>query len=77
MPTISFELTSGEMTRLVNAICSQHHYQDTINGEANPETKAQFARRTVVDFLKDKVHTYERALAIQQAEAGLTEVTIV
>lgn len=63
MATIQFTLSNADQTRLVNAITSLNGYQETINGQPNPETKGQFTLRIVREHLKAQVKQYERTQA--------------
>ena len=46
MADITFTLSPANMTRLINATCVRGGYSATLpDGGANPETKAQFAKR--------------------------------
>ncbi len=47
--------SAATVTMVVDAFCNQYGYQTTINGQANPQTKAQFALAQVDKFIKDTV----------------------
>ena len=58
--------------RVVNGVAYQHGYADTIadeNGDEidNPETKAAYAKRMVIQNIKSAVRSYE---AVQAAETA-------
>ena len=66
MADLKITVPSAILTRVLNGFCGQHGYQTTINGQANPESKADFATRKIREFVKDSVKAYE---ATQAAEA--------
>ena len=75
MPSITIDVpSSSDLTRVVDAICGTYNYQANIpnNGGTvpNPETKNQYSKRMVAEFLKKLTRTWEK----QQAEktAGVT-----
>lgn len=47
-----------------DAICSEFNYQDTIDGQPNPETKNQFAQRQLdtysYEWAKNVIRSYRR-----------------
>lgn len=61
MAQISITIPDSVLNRVVDAICAQHDYQATINGAPNPETKSQFARRMIREFVKGCVRRQEMA----------------
>lgn len=64
MATISIEIPNAQFNRVINAIASLRGYQDEIfdidgNPQPNSETRAQFARRQIVEFVIEHVRTFE------------------
>lgn len=49
----SFETGAVPLVEIVDAFASAYHYQATIDGQPNPETKVAFARRMVRQYIKD------------------------
>lgn len=69
MPDITITIPSTKLDRVVNGICGHYGYQAEINGEPNPESKVQFAKRMLVSYVKDCVMTYE----IREANTASSE----
>jgi len=60
--------------RVIDGVAGQHGYQETVLDEEgneipNPETKAQFAKRVILEGVKNAVLSWE---AVQAAEAART-----
>lgn len=53
--------------RVLDAVAAMNGYQDQIDGQPNPETKGQFARRMHREWLKNQVVEHEGNLAGIQA----------
>lgn len=51
MATITFTIPDNQIGQLVDDICLALNYQSTIDGQANPETKTQFARRMIRQYM--------------------------
>jgi hypothetical protein len=45
MALVTFNIPDAVMPDLISAYCDSFGYQTEINGQPNPETRAQFARR--------------------------------
>jgi hypothetical protein len=71
MAQIVITFPDAQQNRVVNAICSLYNYRTTIGGEANPETKAQFAKRMVLLNFKNLVAQGEGKVAIETATAEI------
>ncbi len=71
---ITFTIPDAKATRIIDGICGNLNYQTTIQADnkdiPNPETKNQFAKRMIIQLMKDHVIAYERRLA--QETAGQT-----
>ena len=39
----------------IDDFCYQNNYQDVINGEPNPQTKVQYAKQVISQFIKDSI----------------------
>lgn len=73
MPTISLTLSTAAANELTDAF--GENYPDTINGQPNPETKAQFAKRQLVALIKQQVMSFRRTQAAAAASAVDPEIT--
>lgn len=81
MATLSISIPDDQAARVRNSFCAQYGYQETINGEPNPETKAQFMKQKIIQFVKESIKAHERQAASetagqQAAEAVESEVTL-
>jgi hypothetical protein len=74
MPTICHTLSAADLTRTVDALSVRWGYQDTINGEPNPQTKGEFVRQKIGQWVKGEVRAHE--LGTAQAAVTVTEVSI-
>lgn len=45
----------AEDSQNLDDYCSARGYADTVNGSPNPETKQQFLKREIIEFLKLQV----------------------
>jgi hypothetical protein len=79
MATLTFTFDTGNVptSEIVDALCATYNYQDTIDGQPNPETKAQFARKMVARMIGDVVRGYRLRLAREAAEVGVADVDLV
>lgn len=75
MPIVSFDLSSDHSTRLTNAICGLHNY-DHVSQETD-ETKAQFTKRILREWLKSQVRRWEQSEAQKAVVSNLTDIDIV
>ena len=57
--TLTITMTDAQGARAVTAICARHGYQATIDGQPNPETAGQFAKRQMIEWVKTQVKIYE------------------
>lgn len=68
MPAITITISTSAATELTEAIALQDGYSPILeDGSHNPETKAQFSRRKIIEMLKTKVRAYRRHVAMQSA----------
>ena len=85
-PTISIDIASGpELTRAVDAFCGTFGYQATIvNGGGvsipNPETRNQFAKRQLAEYVKRVTRSWEKEqaakIAAESADANSINLNI-
>lgn len=83
MATLSVSYDTGPvpLSRITDAFADAYGWTATItNGGGvtvpNPETKAQFMRRKVGEYIRDVVRGQELDAARRTAEAGVTGVTL-
>jgi hypothetical protein len=78
MPTLTFSYDTGNvpLSRIINSYAEQFGYVDTINGQPNPETKAEFARRMVRTQIVSVVRASEVGTAIKTAKDAVTPIDI-
>jgi len=65
---ISFTIPDDKIELVVDAFVDQYEYQETIDGEPNSETKAQFTKRMIIRHIKRIVKVYE----LEKANAAIT-----
>ena len=73
MPTtnITLTITTPTGTTVAEAIdlfCQHHGYENEINGAANPESKANFAKRTIARQVAEAIKTQRVINAKRSAE---------
>ena len=77
---ISFTVESNaKAAAFRDDFCAHHSYQETINGEPNPESKAAFFKRKIGEYIKECVKAHRvntaadsaRQTAIASAESGV------
>lgn len=64
---ISFTIPDDQVQRFVAAQAFKFGYQETVNGQPNPETKAQFIRRMQRQVWTDDIVKYEGKQAADSA----------
>jgi hypothetical protein len=69
MAIISIDI-STHGTRIQDAFAASYAYQATINGQPNPESKAQFTKRKIAEYVKDVVRAYEANKAAEDARVA-------
>jgi len=78
---ITITVSDDHFTRVVNALCIKYNYQDEIinpedgNLISNPQSKAQFARQKLIEYLKQltiEVEENEARKAISIAAPSIT-----
>lgn len=85
MPTVSLTLSAAAANEVNDAFASLYSYQATIqtgvDGDghpvmgANTETKAQFVKRKMIEFVKERVMTYRRQVALAAVSATDSDIT--
>lgn len=67
MAQVSITVPDACMTRLEDAFAATYGYQAIINGQPNPETKAQHARRKIKEHVWSVVRASETRAAAEAA----------
>ncbi len=62
---LTIVIPDDKIQLVVEAICSTQGYQVIYGGEPNPETRAQFAKRMIIEYIKSMVRLHERRVAEQ------------
>lgn len=65
--SIQINIDNTQLTRVINAMATSGAYQDTINGQPNPQTKAQFAKQMLVTYVMNTVKAVEAQTAVDSA----------
>ena len=69
MATMTINIPDAVANRVTNGVCARYGYQAVFeDGTPNPETKAQFAKRMVILFIKRAVREAEMEAAAKAAE---------
>lgn len=72
--TVTINFANDAMNaRIRNAFATAYGYQNTINGQPNPETKAQFRDRKIKEYIKEVVRSVERQAALAAVAPVTTE----
>jgi hypothetical protein len=72
MAQLTITVANSDVDRIMNAL----GYQETINGQPNPETKTAYAQRQIIEWLKSNVRRYEGSIAARAARAAASGNTI-
>jgi len=67
MATISITINNAQLATVVDAMASVNNYQDLINGLPNPESKNDFARRMLVEYVKNTCKAYTTSQSVEVA----------
>ena len=74
MPSVTFNLTSEHITRLINAFCGLHDYDSM--SEQTGETKQEFSLRILRGWLVSQVRRWEQSEAQKAAAAVVTDIEV-
>ena len=75
MATMTFTLSASDLTRAVDALSTRWGYAAVLpDGQANPQSKGEFVRQKIGQWIRREVHDHE--LATAQAAVTVTDVTI-
>lgn len=67
MAQVTFTIPNEIVTRVLDGVAYANGYQDEIDGQPNPESKADFAKRMICVYVKQCVVTYESGQSAQDA----------
>lgn len=80
MPKITLDIPADQMERVINALCKKYGYKEKVKKpdvpqlmnrpedfENNPESRAQFAKRMIIQLIKGIVKSIEVNDAIRSA----------
>lgn len=77
MSQITLTFPDDQQTRIINGICKDMGYSATLeDGSPNPETKAQFAKRVIIERIKNMVTSGELKEAEEAIQVDQTELNI-
>lgn len=88
MANITLVIPNNKITDIVESFAVNYGYQAKITNEAgeeidNPETKAQFAKRQILDFIKENYKVYksrqvetQRQQVIADAQAYTQDLSV-
>ena len=72
MADITITIPNAQLSRFVDAICYNNRYEENVpdvdgNVSPNPETRAQFARRMIIQYCVSHVESFEASRDAEQA----------
>lgn len=75
MANITLTIPDDKIQRIITAFTKEFGYQDNITNEdgttsPNPETKAQFTKRMVIEYIKQTTRNYEANIAAGAARVS-------
>jgi len=81
MANITITIPDAIASRVLNGFARRYGYAPTIDGEPNPETKAQFAKRKLIELIKQAVREAEvqeasNAAATTAAQSADTDIQL-
>jgi len=82
MATVTITIPTAITQRVMDGFCKKYGYSPTLEGdEPNPETKAQFVKRRIIEHIKKAVRDseIEDAVNIAAGSAGTsadTDITL-
>lgn len=65
-----FTIPNGKALKLLDYFASHHNYQDTIDGQPNPETKAQFMQRKMDEHIETWLRNIFRTEKERELQSG-------
>ncbi len=78
MAKIILNIPDAKLERITDGVCKNLGYEETNKDPEgkdipNPESKDQFVKRMIIQFLKDNVIVHERQKAKDEAGQGVEE----
>lgn len=70
MAQLTITIPDAQTARVFDAFAAAYGYQATIDGQPNPQTRAQFARQKVIEFIKNTVKAQEAQAAADSARSA-------
>ena len=68
MTTVTITIPTATTQRVLDGFCQKYGYASTLEGgEPNPETKAQFVKRKIIEIVKKAVRDAEIENAVNVA----------
>ena len=59
MAELKVTIPNDKLQDVIDAFCFNYKYQDIIDELPNPQTKAQFAKAKLIEFVKDNFKAYK------------------
>lgn len=77
MATISLTIPDAQAVRILAAYCGLYGYQETVDGQPNPQTRLAFAKEQLYKHIKRVVIEYEGVEAQRAAiSASTTDINL-
>lgn len=78
MATITFSYNTGSvpLSKITNAFALAYNYKEIIDGRPNSETKDQFTRRMISQYVIDVVKAEDMKIARTNAELSVLPITL-
>lgn len=78
MPILSFTLSAEHAKRLEDAICGLHEYgrMEFPDIEKPKETRQEFAKKIIKEWLVTQVRNWEREKALQEAVKTISTIIV-
>lgn len=78
MATLAFEIPDAIAQRVIDGVAGQNEYRDTVEDSKgkvipNPESKNQFVKRMIREYIKGNVKAWETSQAIATARQGTSD----
>ena len=72
---VTFQVNDDHLQRFIDGMAAHYGYQDEIDGEPNPETKAAYGKRKIRQEWIQRVKRQERKAQIEELVTNPIEVT--
>ena len=74
--TLTFDTGAASVASIMNDLADANGYEATINGQPNSQTKAQFAKEMVRQYIVRTVREHRRQQAAIAAASTVNEPTV-